>query len=102
MVHPTILDGRLAEPDSMEVKPQNSSNVGHLREALHPHRRLGAGDPLSLRRDDEFALGLERAARGIRPGGGGKNGENRGLGGRGRSVGVIGSNVVIQRFNTLV
>ena len=25
-----------------------------------------------------------------------------GLGGRGRSVGVIGSNVVIQRFNTLV
>ena len=25
-----------------------------------------------------------------------------GLGGRGRSVGVIGPNVVIQRFNTLV
>ena len=38
--------------------------------------------------------------------GGGAGGEKMekvgGLGGRGRSVGVIGSNVVIQRFNTLV
>ena len=36
------------------------------------------------------------------PGGGGKMEKRGGLGERGRSVGVIGSNVVIQRFNTLV
>ena len=35
-------------------------------------------------------------------GGGGKMEKTGGLGGRGRSVGVIGSNVAIQRFNTLV
>ena len=37
-----------------------------------------------------------------RAGRGEKMEKTGGLGGRGRSVGVIGSNVAIQRFNTLV
>ena len=48
--------------------------------------------------------GGDGPGRGGRGGGGegSKMEKTGGLGGRGRSVGVIGSNVVIQRFNILV